>query len=199
MTKQKQATWDDIRALADGGLTANQIASRLNKADLTTPAGKRWYDSSVLFHVRQQMDKADLKKELPQLARDAAKYDAKQADKKKKARATTKARAAAVDAAPSQQVLIPSTRSAMPLQSSETATPAPAPLRTRCYAHVVIWNDGETGHARVDLYDDMDQALRALCATDGDYDGADVNRILPIDDVAELLATNRVTRVSRRI
>ena len=206
MSKQKVATWDDIRALADGGLTANQIASRLNKAELKTPTHKRWYDSTVIYYVRQQLDAAALKKELPQLARDAAKYDEKQAAKKKK-------KAAATD--PNPTVLLKSTRPALPAspdaeanaiigdaakKMAQVAGVSPALAADNdakadgAYAHVVIFDS----HAHVDIYPDMTHALKALTTTPFDI-AAQVNRILPLADVAALLAKLGVTRVSRSI
>lgn len=135
MSKRRQATLDDLKALADGGLSANQIATRLNNADLANPTGSRWYDSSVLFQFAQNYRDCELAQSYPQLAEDAKKYAAKQAAKKAKARA--------------RKVLV---------KSQRVATESPPQPEAGGYA--VVWVDD--GKGCVAVYPDHAAAVAKL-------------------------------------
>lgn len=200
---EPKATWEDLTGLADGGLTANQIAGRLNKADLLTRTGKRWYDSTVIMAVRSQLTDADLEKAYPQLAADAKKYDQKQAGKKAKAKKATGAKAAAVDAGPRLPGVVlpkksPELQAALDRQSERKA-PADAAALTAdpasvssTHQYAVTWRTGLC-HASVAIADDFAAAVSMLAAG-RPADGAVA---VPVAELADHLTLWGVTHVRK--
>ena len=190
MSKQKQATLDDLTALADGGLTANQIANRLNKAELAAPAGKRWYDSSVIWQMRQQYGDAELKKVYPAVHADCLKYDKKQAAKK----ASAKAKAAAVNAVTQPSGVVVPKRS----PELQTALKASKTLGEHADTDDVADDDcalvvvkGES--AAVTVYTDQGAAVRHLL----DLNGDSYATVVPVAEVPTVIARHGVVRITR--
>ena len=174
------ATADQIMALADGGLTASQIATRLNDADMTTERKAKWYTTNTLQWFDRIPDE-HIAKNWPQIwaaLEGKRKADAARAKRAKVEKAAVKTSAVAAEGTPTPS----------PVQPQVIAAPEVAKA-----AVVAITAQGL---ATIQPCAGILEATKVLLQQDPPAEVVHY-AVATIDDLPGLLATHSVRRVVR--